>query len=114
MWDQRGRREKDPCHLLRGAAMADRALPRHSTVRDEGEHESISQIPASAAAGGPNPLLRTLVQFVGLSMLGAFLFVFHRISLHFTPRSQAIFNRSLKDADAPRGQERTRAVLFPE
>src|SRR2546426_9813498 len=90
MWDQRGRREKDPCHLLRGAAMADRALPRHSTVRDEGEHESISQIPASAAAGGAEPPLRTLVPVGGPSILGALPFVFFRRSPSFVPLPQAV------------------------
>jgi len=70
--------------------------------------------PLSAAAGGPSPLLRTLVQFVGVSMLGAFLFVFHGISLHLTPWSQAIVNGIVKYAYPTRGQDDTTVVLFRE
>ena len=63
---------------------------------------------------GPSPAARTLVRFAALWLIGALLFVFHGISLHLTPWSQAIVNGIVKFGYPPRGQADTTVVLFTE
>jgi hypothetical protein len=48
---------------------------------------------------GSSPLVRTLVKLVSLSAVGALLFVFHEISFHLTPWSQAIINGIVSTLD---------------
>jgi len=62
----------------------------------------------------PSPLVRTLVKLVSLSAVGALLFVFHGISFHLTPWSQAIINGIVKYGYPTDGQRDTTVVLFRE
>ena len=65
----------------------------------------------------PEPWLRLTVQFASLSMLGALLFVFHGLSLHLTPWSQAIINGIVKyryDPQGEYGQKDATVVIFRE
>ena len=62
----------------------------------------------------PGPVARALAQFLILSAVGAGLFMFHGISLHLTPWSQAIVNGIVKYAYPPAGQDDTTVVLFRE
>jgi CHASE2 domain-containing sensor protein len=57
---------------------------------------------------------RALAQFLFLSAIGVVLFMFHGISLHLTPWSQAIVNGIVKYAYPPDGQDDTTVVLFRE
>ena len=70
----------------------------------------------SAAVGvrRPGPAARALAQFLFLSAIGIVLFMFHGISLHLTPWSQAIVNGVVKYAYPPKGQNDTTVVLFRE
>ncbi len=63
---------------------------------------------------GPSPAARTLARFAALWIIGALLFVFHGISLHLTPWSQAIVNGIVKFGYPARGQADTTVVLFTE
>ena len=77
-------------------------------------------VPESAAADsvpltrGPSPPVRTLVKLVSLSAIGALLFVFHGLSFHLTPWSQAIINGIVKYGYPTDGQRDTTVVLFRE
>jgi hypothetical protein len=62
----------------------------------------------------PGPAARALAQFLLLSAIGIVLFMFHGISLHLTPWSQAIVNGIVKYAYPPKGQNDTTVVLFRE
>lgn len=62
----------------------------------------------------PGPAARALAQFLLLSAVGVVLFMFHGISLHLTPWSQAIVNGIVKYAYPPKGQIDTTVVLFRE
>jgi CHASE2 domain-containing sensor protein len=62
----------------------------------------------------PGPAARALAQFLLLSAVGVVLFMFHGISLHLTPWSQAIVNGIVKYAYPPKGQNDTTVVLFRE
>ena len=70
----------------------------------------------SAAVGvrRPGPATRAIAQFLFLAAVGAMLFMFHGISLHLTPWSQAIVNGIVKYAYPPTGQVDTTVVLFRE
>lgn len=68
----------------------------------------------SLGARRPGPALRAVVQFLLLSAVGAVLFMFHGISLHLTPWSQAVVNGIVKYAYPPDGQRDTTVVLFRE
>ena len=59
-------------------------------------------------------MTRALAQFLFLSAIGVVLFMFHGISLHLTPWSQAIVNGIVKYAYPPDGQHDTTVVLFRE
>jgi hypothetical protein len=69
---------------------------------------------APVAVRRPGPAGRTLAQFLFLTAVGIVLFVFHGISLHLTPWSQAIVNGVVKYLYAPDGQRDTTVVLFRE
>jgi len=69
---------------------------------------------ASVAIRRPGPVTRALAQFLLLSAIGVVLFMFHGISLHLTPWSQAIVNGIVKYAYPPDGQDDTTVVLFRE
>jgi CHASE2 domain-containing sensor protein len=69
---------------------------------------------APAGTRRPGPATRALAQFVFLSVVGAVLFIFHGISLHLTPWSQAIVNGLVKYGYPARGQADTTVVLFRE
>lgn len=75
---------------------------------------------ASAAADpgfmgrGPRPLTRRLTRFFSLAIVGALLFVFHGISFHLTPWSQAIINGIVKYGYGTAGQADATVVLFRE
>jgi CHASE2 domain-containing sensor protein len=77
-------------------------------------------IPGSAAAEsdplgrGPSSRVRLLIRFIALSAIGGLLFVFHGISLHLTPWSQAIINGIVKYSYRTTGQDDTTVVLFRE
>jgi CHASE2 domain-containing protein len=75
-----------------------------------------SAVIESAAVGvrRPGPAARAIAQFLFLSAVGAILFMFHGISLHLTPWSQAIVNGIVKYAYPPTGQRDTTVVLFRE
>jgi CHASE2 domain-containing sensor protein len=62
----------------------------------------------------PGPAVRALAQFLFLSAVGVVLFMFHGISLHLTPWSQAIVNGVVKYAYPADGQADTTVVLFRE
>jgi hypothetical protein len=51
---------------------------------------------APAAVRRPSPAVPTPAQFLVLSVVGAGLFMFHGISLHLTPWSQAIVDGFVK------------------
>ena len=55
-----------------------------------------------------------VVQFIILSIVGSGLFLFHGISLHLTPWSQAIVNGIVKYVYKGDGQADTTVVLFRE
>jgi CHASE2 domain-containing sensor protein len=65
-------------------------------------------------ASQPSPAVRTLARFAALWIIGALLFVFHGISLHLTPWSQAIVNGIVKYGYPTRGQADTTVILFTE
>lgn len=67
-----------------------------------------------AAVRRPSPAVRTLVQFLVLSLVGVGLFMFHGISLHLTPWSQTIVNGIVKYAYPAEGQKDTTVLLFRE
>ncbi len=69
---------------------------------------------ASVGVRRPGPGTRALAQFLFLSAIGVLLFMFHGISLHLTPWSQAIVNGIVKYAYPPKGQNDTTVVLFRE
>lgn len=69
---------------------------------------------ASVGVHRPGPVTRALAQFLLLSAIGVVLFMFHGISLHLTPWSQAIVNGVVKYAYPPTGQDDTTVVLFRE
>ena len=69
---------------------------------------------ASVGIRRPGPVTRALAQFLFLSAIGVVLFMFHGISLHLTPWSQAIVNGIVKYAYPPKGQNDTTVVLFRE
>ncbi len=71
-------------------------------------------VAAHVVAWGPSPTVRTIVRLLALSAIGALLFVFHGISLHLTPWSQAIINGIVKYAYPTTGQDDTTVVLFRE
>lgn len=78
-----------------------------------------SDVPSAAAVSppvpkGPSPLVRTVVKLVSLSAIGALLFVFHGLSFHLTPWSQAIINGIVKYGYPKDGQTDTTVVLFRE
>src|SRR5262245_6088884 len=62
----------------------------------------------------PSRALRAVVQFVILTIVGCGLFLFHGISLHLTPWSQAIVNGIVKYVYKADGQADTTVVLFRE
>jgi hypothetical protein len=72
------------------------------------------EVAADVVAGGPSPTVRTIVRLLALSAIGATLFVFHGISMHLTPWSQAIINGIVKYAYPTTGQDDTTVVLFRE
>lgn len=65
-------------------------------------------------ARAPRGATRTVVRFAALSVIGALLFVFHGLSLHLTPWSQAIINGIVKYGYGSAGQDATTVVLFRE
>ena len=69
---------------------------------------------ASVGVRRPGPATRAIAQFVFLAAVGAMLSMFHGISLHLTPWSQAIVNGVVKYAYPPTGQADTTVVLFRE
>lgn len=69
---------------------------------------------APAGTRRPGPAVRALAQFLFLTGIGVVLFVFHGISLHLTPWSQAIVNGVVKYAYQADGQHDTTVVLFRE
>lgn len=69
---------------------------------------------ASVVVRRPGPTARALAQFLLLSAIGVGLFMFHGISLHLTPWSQAIVNGIVKYAYPPDGQRDTTVLLFRE
>jgi hypothetical protein len=69
---------------------------------------------ASVDVHRPGPVTRALAQFLLLSAIGVVLFMFHGISLHLTPWSQAIVNGIVKYAYPAAGQDDTTVVLFRE
>ena len=76
--------------------------------------ESAVVTSAPAASRLPSPSVRTLAQFLVLSLVGVGLFMFHGISLHLTPWSQAIVNGIVKYAYPAEGQMDTTVLLFRE
>ena len=62
----------------------------------------------------PGPVTRAVAQFLLLSIVGVVLFMFHGISLHLTPWSQAIVNGLVKYGYPEKGQLDTTVVLFRE
>ena len=62
----------------------------------------------------PGPVTRAVAQFLLLSIVGVVLFMFHGISLHLTPWSQAIVNGLVKYGYPEKGQLDTAVVLFRE
>ena len=62
----------------------------------------------------PSASLRMLVQCVLLSVIGLPLLLYHGISLHLTPWSQAIVNAIVGHVYGPSGQRDTTVVLFRE
>jgi CHASE2 domain len=62
----------------------------------------------------PSTALRMVVQFMILSIVGSGLFLFHGISLHLTPWSQAVVNGIVKYVYKGDGQADTTVVLFRE
>ncbi len=75
----------------------------------------MKRVVASPVPGpGPSPATRTIVRFVALSLIGALLFIFHGISFHLTPWSQAIINGIVKYGYRSSGQDATTVVLFRE
>jgi hypothetical protein len=69
---------------------------------------------AAESVRRPGPGTRTLAQFLALSIVGVALFMFHGISLHLTPWSQAIVNGLVKYGYPTKGQTDTTVVLFRE
>ena len=75
----------------------------------------MKRVVASPVPGpGPSPATRTIVRFAALSVIGALLFIFHGISFHLTPWSQAIINGIVKYGYRTSGQDATTVVLFRE
>jgi CHASE2 domain-containing sensor protein len=70
--------------------------------------------PAAVGVRRPGPTARAVAQFLFLAAVGVVLFMFHGISLHLTPWSQAIVNGIVKYAYPPTGQLDTTVVLFRE
>ena len=70
--------------------------------------------PAAVGVRRPGPAARAVAQFLFLAAVGVVLFMFHGISLHLTPWSQAIVNGIVKYAYPPTGQLDTTVVLFRE
>ena len=68
----------------------------------------------SGPPDAPGRAFRTLVRFAILSAIGGVLFVFHGISFHLTPWSQAIINGIVKYGYGDAGQADTTVVLFRE
>ncbi len=70
--------------------------------------------PAAVGVRRPGAATRAIAQFLFLSAIGMLLFMFHGISLHLTPWSQAIINGIVKYAYPATGQLDTTVVLFRE